>query len=107
MLYLCVMAAAMPPKVQEEKLPDGRRRFVLSDGFAAVEQDEEEQAPMFQGTQADFVLGADRTEAAADIEAAFDAWWDYATEWQSMEAAPTTEERLEALEEAIMAMMGG
>ena len=107
MLYLCVMAAELPPRVQEEKLPDGRHRFVLSDGFAAVEQNEEEQTPMYQGTQADFVLGADRTETAADIEAAFTAWWDYAAAWQSMEAVPTTEERLEALEEAIMAMMGG
>lgn len=107
MLYLCVMAAELPPKVQEEKLPDGRRRFVLSDGFEAVEQNEEERSPMFQGAQADFVLGSDRTETAADIEAAFDSWWDYAAAWQSIKAAPTTEERLEALEEAIMAMMGG
>ena len=51
MLYLCVMAAELPPKVQEEKLPDGRRRFVLSDGFEAVEQNEEERSPMFQGAQ--------------------------------------------------------
>lgn len=106
MLYLCVMAAEMPPKVREEKLPDGRRRFVLSDGFSPVET-EEEQAPMYQGAQADFILGNDRTETSADIEGAFDSWWDYAAAWQSIEAAPTTEERLEALEEAIMAMMGG
>lgn len=107
MLYLCVMAAELPPRVQEEKLPDGRHRFVLSDGFAAVEQNEEEQAPMYQGTQADFVLGADRTETAADIEAAFTAWWDYAAVWQAVENKPTVEERLEALEEAIGAIMGG
>ena len=106
MLYLCVMAAEMPPKVREEELPDGRRRFVLSDGFSPVET-EEEQAQMYQGAQADFILGNDRTETSADIEGAFEAWWNYAAVWQAAENKPTVEERLEALEEAIGAIMGG
>lgn len=106
MLYLCVMAAEMPPKVREEKLPDGRRRFVLSDGFSPVET-EEKQAQMYQGTQADFILGNDRTETSADIEGAFGSWWNYAAEWEAAESKPSVEERLEALEEAFGAIVGG
>lgn len=107
MLITCVSAAEMPPRVQEEKLPDGKRRFVLSDGFVPVKSEDNEQSTMVQGRQADFVLGTDRTETASDVEADFDGWWGYAVSWRAADDTPTTDERLNALEEAVLALIGG
>lgn len=76
-----------------ENLPDARTKVILTKDKA---QDED---GMYVYSMAEFYLPEDRQETAETIEENFEAWWKFA-EADSEEAA-TTEERIEALEEAI------
>jgi hypothetical protein len=56
--------------------------------------------------QVAFNLPYGRIETVASIEANFDAWFSYGAAW-AQEKAPTIEERLEAIEETLVAVLGG
>lgn len=103
MLHSNVMAAEKPETVQIETLPDGKRRVILSRNF---EEKRDEDGASWVGDQADFCLEPDREETAEDIAAAFDDWWEYAAAYSQDDAAPTVEQRLESVEDALLAMMG-
>lgn len=102
MLYGKVMCSAAPEKVTEELLPEGSRRIVLSANFAAFEN---EDGSGWCGEQADFLLPADRTETAADIEESFDDWWEYAVGYDPTAAAPSLEDRVNDLESVLLTLL--
>ena len=103
MLHSNVMAAEMQEKVQIETLPDGKRRVILSRNF---EEKRDEDGTSWVGEQAVFTLEFDRTESMEEIEAKFDDWWQYAECCDIGSKEPTVEERLESVENAILAMIG-
>lgn len=103
MLHSNVMAAEKPETVQIETLPDGKRRVILSRNF---EEKRDEDGTSWVGEQAVFVLEPDRAETADDITAAFDGWWEYAAAYSQDNTTPTVEQRLESVENAMLAMMG-
>ena len=103
MLHSKVMAAEMPEKVQIETLPDGKRRVILSRNF---EEKRDEDGTSWVGEQAVFTLEYDRAESREEIEACFDDWWQYAECCDIGSREPTVEERLESVENALLAMMG-
>ena len=103
MLHSNVMAAEKPETVQIETLPDGKRRVILSRNF---EEKRDEDGTSWVGDQAVFTLEFDRTESKEEIEAGFDDWWKYAECCDIGSQVPTVEERLESVENAILAMMG-
>lgn len=103
MLHNNVIAAEKPEAVLIEKLPGGTRRVVLSRNFAAHQDDD---GTGWRGEQAVFVLEPDRMESAEDIAAGFDGWWEYAAAYSQDSATPTVEQRLESVENALLAMMG-
>ena len=103
MLHSNVMAAEKPETVQIETLPDGKRRVILSRDF---EEKRDEDGASWVGKQAVFTLEFDRTESMEEIEAKFDDWWQYAECCDIGSREPTVEERLESVENAILAMMG-
>lgn len=102
MLYADVVTGKKPETVAMETLPDNTRRVILSRNFA---QFEDQDGAGWRGQQAIFDLGADRTETAADISAAFDGWWEHAASY-TPPVSPTVEQRLENMEAALLAMMG-
>lgn len=102
MLHEKVMCATAPEKVTEELLPEGGRRIVLSANFKAFENAD---GSGWCGEQADFLLPADRTETAADIEESFDDWWTYAIGYDPAAAAPTLVDRVNDLESALLALL--
>lgn len=67
-----------------------------------IREEDREGQTVYIYDEAVFELGADRAEAAEDIEADFDTWWAYGC--QPEEPMPTIEERLELVE---MLLMGG
>lgn len=103
MLHNNVIAAEKPEAVLIEKLPGGTRRVVLSRNFAECQ---DEDGTSWRGEQAVFVLEPDRAETADDITAAFDGWWEYAAVYSQDNTTPTVEQRLESVENALLAMMG-
>lgn len=103
MLHSNVMAAEKPETVAIEHLPGGTRRVVLSRNFVAHQ---DEDGTSWRGEQAVFVLEPDRAETAEDIAAGFDGWWDYAAAYSQDNTAPTVEQRLESVENVLLAMMG-
>ena len=103
MLHSNVMAAEKPETVEIEHLPGGTRRVVLSRNF---EEKRDEDGTSWVGEQAVFTLEFDRTESKEEIEAGFGDWWQYAECCDIGSQEPTVEERLESVENAILAMMG-
>lgn len=103
MLHNNVMAAEKPEAVVIEILPGGTRRVILSRNFAAHQ---DKDGTSWRGEQAVFILEPDRAETADDITAGFDGWWEYAAAYSRDSATPTVEQRLESLENALLAMMG-
>lgn len=103
MLHSNVMAAEKPEAVAIEHLPGGTRRVVLSRNFE-VKRDED--GTSWVGEQAVFTLEFDRTESKEEIESGFDDWWQYAEFCHIGSQEPTVEERLESVENAILAMIG-
>lgn len=102
MLYVDVVTGDKPETVKIEILPGSTRRVILSRNFTRFE---DQDGAGWRGEQAVFDLGADRTETAADISAAFDGWWEYAASY-TPPVSPTVEQRLENMEAALLAMMG-
>lgn len=103
MLYAGTMAASKPPKVSLELDSSGRRIVRLTDHAKRFES---EEGSGYIYDEVTFPLPADRAgETVATIKADFAAWWAYGA--QPEEPAPTIEERLADLEEAVLAMMGG
>ena len=103
MLHSNVMAAEKPEAVVIEKLPGGTRRVVLSRNFS---EHQGEEGTSWVGEQAVFTLDYDRSEGREEIEAVFDDWWRYASCCDIGGKEPTVEERLESVENAILAMIG-
>ena len=102
MLHSNVMSAEKPEYVVVEKLPDGTQRVVLSKNASAVEN---EDGKSWVFDQADFCLEPDREETKASIQERFDSWWEYAVGYKPGSAL-TVEQRLESVENALLAMMG-
>ena len=103
MLHNNVIATEKPEAVVIEHLPEGTRRVILSRNF---EEKWDEDGTSWVGEQAVFTLELDRTESREEIEAGFDDWWQYAECCDIGSQEPTVEERLESVENAILAMMG-
>lgn len=103
MLHDNVMAAEKPEAVVIEELPGGTRRVILSRNFA---EKPGEDGTSWVGEQAVFTLEYDRADSAAEIEELFDDWWQYASCCDIGSKEPTVEERLESVENAILAMIG-
>lgn len=103
MLHSNVMAAEKPEYVVVEQLPDGTKRVVLSKNASAVES---EDGKNWFFDRADFCLEPDREETKASIQERFDNWWEYAVSYNQDMPALTVEQRLENVENALLAMMG-
>ena len=103
MLHSNVMAAEKPEYVVVEQLPDGTKRVILSKNATAVENEDGES---WVFDQADFCLEPDREETKASIQDRFDSWWDYAVGYNQGVPTLTVEQRLENMENALLAMMG-
>ena len=82
-----------------ERLPDGTADVRLANNI--MEEDRDGQT-VYVYDEAVFTLGTDREETVEDIQADFEAWWEYGI--QPEEPMPTIEERLELVE---MILMGG
>jgi hypothetical protein len=93
MVYENVQSNAELPKVLVEYLPDDRTKVILTKDNT---QDEE---GAFTCSMAEFFLPEDREETEESIEESFEAWWKYAE--AEGEDIASTEERIEALEEAV------
>ena len=103
MLHSNVIAAEKPEYVVVEQLPDGTRRVVLSKDATAVES---EDGKSWVFDQADFCLEPDREETKESIQERFDSWWDHAVGYNQDMPALTVEQRLESVENVLLAMMG-
>lgn len=66
---------------------------------------ENEDGSGWCGEQADFLLPADRTESAADIEESFNDWWEYAVGYDPTAPVPSLEDRVNDLESALLALL--
>ncbi len=86
--------------------PDGRKCVRLADNVQEeVREDEHGEQTVFVYDEVLFELDADRTETAQDIEDHFSEWWIFGSEPE--ETLPTVEERLDAIEELMMEILGG
>ena len=86
--------------------PDGRKCVRLSDNIQEIfREDDQGGQIIYVYDEVLFELDADRTETVQDIEENFEDWWIYGSEPE--EAPPTVEERLDAIEELMMEMLGG
>lgn len=103
MLHSNVMAAEKPEYVLVEKLPDGTKRVILSKNASAVEN---KGGKSWVFDQADFCLEPDREETKVSIQERFDSWWEHAVGYNQDIPALTVEQRLENMENALLAMMG-
>lgn len=103
MLHTNVITGAMPEPVVVEELPDGGRRLVMSKDFTPFES---EDGSGYVGNQADCLLPAGREETAKEIAAESDAWWEYAAGYDPAKTAPSLEERVADIEEAVLALLG-
>ena len=103
MLHSNVMAAEKPEYVVVEQLPDGTRRVVLSKDAAAVEN---EDGKSWVFDQADFCLEPDRVETKESIQEHFDSWWEHAVGYNQEMPTLTVDQRLENIENVLLAMMG-
>lgn len=97
------MSFTKPASVRLEKLPDGKRRVILTRNVSkGTTTDEEVTQTIYTYEEAVFYLPADRQETIKSITENFDAWWACAGEEV---VAPTLEERVAANEEALAALL--
>lgn len=94
-----------PQRVEIDVLPEGGQYVRLHDHAEQVTLPQEGDGPaqtMWECDEVVFRLGPDRRSTKEGIEAAFDDWWAYGTEWGPDAVAPTVEERVAALEAAML-----
>lgn len=89
-------SSVRPAPVVAYQRPDGITSVRMAND---IREEDRDGQTIYVYDEAVFDLGADRTETAADIEAAFDGWWLYGT--QPDEAPMTLEERIEIIEEIL------
>ena len=102
MLYTGTVSASRPDKVKLENLQEGKTVVRLADHITEEVVDER---PSFTYDEVVFNLPEDREETVETITEGFAAWWEFGQ--QEEEAEATLEERLAALEDAIMELLGG
>ena len=100
MLLLNTKAASRPASVTIENLQD-KKRVILANNIKMVEDPEDNG---FVYNEVIFFMPDDRHETITEIEANFDAWWEFGKEDQK---DPTIEERLTDLEELVLSIMEG
>lgn len=93
-MFYTAEAAEKPRKVTIEKLPDGRRRIILTDNTAKKE--DKKAGTSYTYDVADFYLPDDRTETVKSITESFTDWWEYG---KTSQEETTLEERVSVLEE--------
>lgn len=105
MLFTNVTAKEKPDAVTIETLPEGRKRVLLTRNARKVttEYDDGITDTTYVYDEVVFLFPEDQTPTKTGIKANLDAWWDYGS--QPEETEPTLEERVEASEEAIAAIM--
>lgn len=96
-----MQANQAPSHVLAERLPDGPVMVRLTDNV--TEGVDSEGYPVYTYDEVAFVLDADRSETAADIEDAFEDWWDYGK--LPDEPPATLEERVSDLEAVVLALL--
>ena len=95
-----------PGAVSMQRQPDDTVNVRLADNIREETREDEHGAQtVFIYDEAVFTLEEGRRETEADILENFAAWWAYAGEPQ--EEAPTVEERLTIIEDALMELFGG
>lgn len=95
-----------PGAVSMQRQPDGTVNVRLADNIREETREDEHGAQtVFIYDEAVFTLEEGRRETESDILENFAAWWAYAGEPQ--EEAPTVEERLTIIEDALMELFGG
>lgn len=100
MLLIGTKATTVPARVIIEKL-ETKRRVILADH---IEQAEDPEDNGFVYDEVIFFMPDDRHETIPEIEANFDAWWEFGKEDQK---DPTIEERLADLEELVLSIVEG
>lgn len=100
MLLIGTKASTVPAKVSIEKL-ETKRRVILSDH---IEQVEDPEDTGFVYDEVVFFMPDDRSDTLAEIEANFDAWWEYGKEDFK---EPTLEERISDLETLVLTITEG
>lgn len=100
MLLIGTKATTVPARVIIEKL-ETKRRVILADH---IEQAEDPEDNGFVYDEVIFFMPDDRHETIPEIEANFDAWWEFGKEEQK---DPTIEERLADLEELVLSIVEG
>lgn len=89
-----------PAKVTLENLPDGTVHVILTKN--SHEETDEEGNVKYTYEEVSFLLPEGREETAETIEGSFERWWNYGSENHT---APTLEERVDVIEEALTALM--
>lgn len=97
MLLKNTKSTTMPSAVLLKAREDGKKDVRMADN---IREEEREDGPVIVYDEVVFVLSEDRTETAEDIEANFEAWWDYGS--QPEEPTPTIEDRVRAIEDYLI-----
>lgn len=100
MLYTAE-ATDKPKKVTIEKLPDGRKRILLTDNV--TKKEDEETGTSYSYDVVDFYLPDDRTETVKSITENFAGWWEYG---RTPQEKMTLEDRVSVLEELALGQIG-
>lgn len=109
MLYENVQSVDQPVPVELDTLPDGNKTARLHDNIVTVSvpgEGEDEPSTAYLCTEVVFPLPYGRDETVSSITAAFADWWAYgAAHTPADDLPPTTEQRVDALESMMAAML--
>lgn len=90
-----------PERVVVEQFPDGTKNIRLSDNIV---ESTGESGTVYTYDEVEFIAPEGREITAESVIADFEAWWLYG----SASGEPVTvEDRLNALEEAVLGLIGG
>lgn len=99
MLYTAE-AADKPRKVTIEHLPDDRNRVLLTNNAEKVER---EDGTAYTYDVVEFYLPDGQKATVKAITEEFDTWWEYG---QAPEDETTVEDRVSALEDLVLGLLG-
>lgn len=93
-------AADKPRKVTIEHLPDGQNRVLLTDN---IQKDERDDGTIYTYEVVEFYLPDGQKATVKAITEEFATWWEYG---QTPDDNETIEDRVSALEDLILDMLG-